>query len=146
MKKILLFCAVLAALICFSTEAEAQNRDSVSAAEVNGTFRNEAGSEFKILALGAGRLRVAFSGVYEYRTGNGEMMANTGEAEGAAEIEGDTAVFEPDETEGCTITLVFLRGGRLEVEQEGDSADCGFGNNVSAEGMYKKVSSAKPKF
>ncbi|PYK29375.1 MAG: hypothetical protein DME57_10540, partial [Verrucomicrobia bacterium] len=69
--------------------------------------------------------------------------ANTGEGRGTARIEGDTAIFKPEGAEdGCKITLKFA-AGKLVVTQEGI---CGFGHNVSAEGTYKKVSSAKPKF
>jgi hypothetical protein len=36
-----------------------------------------------------------------------------------------------------------FRERKLIVEQEGE---CGFGQNVTANGTYKKVSSEKPKF
>jgi hypothetical protein len=114
----------------------------VTAAQVNGTwqFRD---NEFKIWALGQQRLQIEFSGVYEYKTGNGERTANTGEGSGIAKIEGDTATFKPDGAEDeCKITLNFA-GGKLIVTQTGT---CGFGNHVYADGTYKKVSSKKPKF
>ena len=126
-------------------ETNAQNRKSVSAAEVNGTFHADNGSEFKILALGKGRLRVAFFGIYEYARGSA-TMANTGEAAGTARIQGDTARLTPEDFKQCTITIKFLVGNKIDVKQKGGSGDCGFGNGVSAAGMYKKVSSAKPKF
>lgn len=129
-----------------AAEIAAQTRKSVGGAEVTGTFRDESGSEFKVAALGKGKLRVAFSGVYPYKTANGEMTANTGEAAGAAEIIGDTAIFKPADTEECMITLNFLRGAKLKVVQKGNDSDCGFGHNVSADGTYKKTSGAKPKF
>ena len=138
---VLLFFCFLALL-----ETKAQNRKSVSGAEVTGTFRDISGSEFSILALGRGKLRVSFSGVYTFKMSNGELMANVGEAKGVAEITGDTAIFKPEETEQCTITLKFLLGNRIKVTQNGTNTDCGFGVNVSAEGIYKKTSSAKPKF
>ena len=70
-------------------------------------------------------------------------MANTGEGNGTAKIEGDTAIFKPDGAEEeCQITLKFT-GSKLVVTQTGI---CGFGHNVSAEGTYKKSSSKKPKF
>lgn len=105
MKKLL----VLAALILTSSTIQTisgQTRNSVSAAEVNGTFRDyfsgkNKGSfnEIKILALGGGKLRVAFDLIYPYTTASGEPMANMGSAEGTAMIEGDTATFTPPETE-----------------------------------------------
>lgn len=94
---------------------------------------------FRILALGGGRLQVAFDGTFEYKTPAGPM-ANTGEGAGIATIEGDTAIFRPEGFEdGCKITLKFT-GGKLLVKQEGK---CGFGNRVSADGTYRKVSGKK---
>jgi hypothetical protein len=148
MKKLFMFTSVLLFVFAFILLAEtnAQSRKAVSGAEVTGTFRNVSGSEFSILALGRGKLKIAFSGVYPYKTANGEATANMGEAMGEAQIAGDTATFTPEDTEECTITLKFLTRGRLKVTQNGTDADCGFGHNVSADGSYKKVSSKKPRF
>jgi hypothetical protein len=120
----------------------AQNRKAVGGAEVTGTFRARGGNEFKIQALGKGWLRVAFTGIYKYDTADGKM-ANTGIADGEALIEGDTAIFKLEDFEECKITMKFLTGGKLRVSQEGS---CGFGFNVSADGTYRKISGAKPKF
>ncbi len=116
----------------------------VTAAQVNGTWRRKDGSEFKILALGRQRLRVSFDGIYEYRLPDGAPTANIGFGEGVAFIEGDTATFNPigDEELDCKITLRFA-DGKLLVSQEGG---CGFGHNVTADGVYRRVSAAKPKF
>lgn len=134
-------------MIFAPVRTNAQTRKAVSGAEVTGTFRDKAsGSEFKILALGKGKLRIAFSGIYKYKMANGEPMANEGEARGEADISGDTAIFRPEETEKCTLTLKFLTGKRLKVSQNGVDSDCGFGFNVSASGDYKKISNARPKF
>lgn len=152
MMKKLLFSAGLLFFFCSAQINFAQTRAAVGAAEVNGTFRSyfsgkNKGSynEIKFLALGGGKLRVAFDLVYPYTMANGEPMANVGTAEGTALIDGDTATFTPSETEGCTITIKFVRRGTIEVSQEGES-ECGFGNNVSSRGTYKKSSNAKPKF
>lgn len=145
MKKLALLVG-FALMIFASVWVEAQTRKSVSGAEVTGTFRDSSGSEFNILVLGKGKLRVGFSGVYTYKMANGELMANVGEARGAAEIAGDTTIFKPEETENCTIIMKFLPTKRLKVTQKGTDAECGFGHNVSADGNYKKISSAKPKF
>ena len=114
---------------------------SVTTAQVNGTWERK-GGEFKIWALGHQQLQVEFSGVYEYKTPQGPT-ANTGEGNGVATIEGDTAIFKPEGAEEeCRITLKFT-GGKLVVTQTGI---CGFGHNVTAAGTYKKVSAKKPKF
>ncbi|MFO1372747.1 MAG: hypothetical protein U1F42_10265 [Candidatus Competibacteraceae bacterium] len=113
----------------------------ITAAQVNGTWRSQHG-ELKIWALGKQRLRVKFSGIYEYSSLYGPM-ANTGEGAGIAVIEGDTAVFKPDDTDAeCRITIQFMENG-LNVGQDGI---CGFGHNVSAAGAYRKISGRKPKF
>jgi hypothetical protein len=114
----------------------------VTAAQVNGTW-NYRQNEFKILAIGQQQLRIEFSGVYEYKTDDGERTANTGEGSGVAKIEGDTAIFKPEGAEDeCRITLKFA-GAKLVVTQEGI---CGFGFNVRADGTYKRTSAKKPKF
>jgi len=119
----------------------AGNDKSITAAQVNGIWKTK-GGEFRIWALGKQRLRVEFSGVYEYKSPQG-LTANEGEGSGVATIEGDTAIFKPEGAEEeCQITLKFT-GGKLFVTQTGI---CGFGHNVSAEGTYKKTSSRKPKF
>jgi hypothetical protein len=121
--------------------ALADSEKSVTAAQVNGTWKTKHG-EFKIWALGQQRLQIAFSGVYEYKTPQGPS-ANEGEGSGIATIEGDTAIFKPEGAEEeCRITLQFT-GGKLVVTQTGT---CGFGNNVTAAGTYKRVSTKKPKF
>jgi hypothetical protein len=121
--------------------ALADSEKSVTAAQVNGTWKTKHG-EFKIWALGQQRLQIAFSGVYEYKTPQGPS-ANEGQGSGIATIEGDTAIFKPEGAEEeCRITLQFT-GGKLVVTQTGI---CGFGNHVTAEGTYKRVSTRKPKF
>jgi hypothetical protein len=132
--------AVCLALASTAT-SHADSDKSVTAAQVNGTWRREFG-EFKIWALGRQLLQVEFSGVYEYKTPQG-LMANEGDGSGIATIEGDTAIFKPEGAEeGCQITLKFT-SAKLVVTQTGI---CGFGHNVSAEGTYRRVSSKKPKF
>ena len=152
--KLIKFSSIFAILFftSFAVNLNAQTRQSVSASEVNGTFRDYfegkykgSFNEIKILALGKGKLRVAFQLIYPHTDGNGELTANTGEADGTATIEGDTAVFSPDENGQCKITIKFVKRGTIRVMQKGDS-ECGFGFNVNSAGTYKKSSSAKPKF
>jgi hypothetical protein len=138
-KVIFISALCLAALVVATMQAAGDK--SVTAAQVNGTWKAKWG-EFKIWALGHQRLQVEFSGVYEYKTPQGPT-ANTGEGSGVATIEGDTAIFKPENAEEeCRITLKFT-GGKLVVTQTGI---CGFGQNVTAAGTYKKVSAQKPKF
>ncbi len=151
MKKLLIFASLLFTISIF--EINAQNRKSVSAAEAGGTFRSFFDGKFKgnyneikILALGNGKLRVAFELTYPYIDGTGSQMANVGTADGTTTIEGDTAIFSPDENGQCRITIKFVKRGTIEVTQAGMDSECGFGFNVNAHGTYKKMSNAKPKF
>ena len=124
----------------------------VTADQVTGTWRSGR-NEFRLLALGRGRLRVEFAGTREYRTGAGPT-ANTGETSGTASIEGTTAILKPSDLNGdCTITLKFApdaarsKGGaaslRMVVTQDGE---CGFGLGVTADGTYRRASARKPTF
>ena len=100
----------------------------------------------RIRSIGKGRLKIAFDLVYPIDNGSGELSANTGTAEGNAAIKGDTAVYSSNEFGPCSITIKFVRPSSIRVTQNGTDTDCGFGHNVSADGVYKKVSSGKPKF
>ncbi len=108
-----------------------------------GTYGNRSG-DWKILDLGNGKLKVACSLTYMYKV-RGLLTANTGEGSGEATINGKTAIFKPEGTTACAITLKFA-GTRLITTQEGSDADCGFGHNVYANGTYRKQSSRPPRF
>lgn len=147
MKKLfpgLLLClTMVSTLVAQSPVAGSAPQRIVTAAQVNGTWKYR-GNIFNIWALGQQKLKVEFVGVYLYKTPDGPM-ANTGYGSGIARIEGDTAIFKPDDAyidEGCKVTMRFTKG-KLIVEQEGL---CGFGFNVGASGTYRRVSKAKPKF
>jgi hypothetical protein len=111
----------------------------ITAAQANGVYRFYK-SEFRILALGKGRLKVQFDGIYPT-----PMSFNMGYAAGEAIIDGNIATFKPPDYERCEITLIFLPN-KLKVMQDGSDADCGFGHNVYATGTYKKIRGGKPKF
>ena len=135
---------------CVSSEIFAQ-RKVVSGAEVTGTFKsNFSGNSNEILiqALGHNKLKIEMLLAYQFKV-NGQRTVHTGTASGEAVIRGDAAVFTPNEVAAgdnpCKITLKFSRPGTLIVTTE-NNLDCGFGFNVSADGRYKKLSGAKPKF
>src|SRR3954471_2534327 len=135
--KILMAAALLGVLLAPVT---AQKKAIVTAAQVNGVYRFYK-SEFRVLALGHNTLKVQFDGVYVNIVKN----VNIGYAMGEAVIDGNVATFKPPDTERCEITMVFLPG-KLRVEQTGSDADCGFGHNVNATGVYQKIRNGKPKF
>jgi hypothetical protein len=135
-------------------------RSAVSAKEVSGTFRSKfTGSrlynEVRILALGGNKLYVEF----DFVRPKGEGDANFGWTRGFAWIIGDSAVFRESNDwvdqspavrkgEDCVITLKFSKPGEVLVDDWFDDGNdgCGFGLGVSGEGIYKKVSSSKPRF
>jgi len=142
---------VFAGFFAVNFNAQA-SRASVPASEVNGTFRSYFKGKFKgsyneirILALGGGKLKIALDLTYPYKTGIGQLSANLGELTGTANISGDIAVYSSEEFGNCTITLKFVKPGTIKVNQDGGSG-CGFGNNVTADGMYTRFNKSKPKF
>lgn len=127
-----------------------RSRAAVSAAEVNGTYRYDYTGRFKgnyneikLLALGHGKVKFSMSLVYPFDLGD-EISANVGDIEDVADITADTATyFARDEYGECRLSIKFVRPGVIDVKQKGA---CGFGNHVYADGTYRKVSSARPKF
>ncbi|MBC7899981.1 MAG: hypothetical protein H7070_07985 [Saprospiraceae bacterium] len=101
-------------------------------------------NEIKILALGKGKIKLAFDLTYPYIDATGGLTANVGTLEGIADISGDIATYSSNEFGDCKITITFVKPGTIEATQYGGSA-CGFGHNVSANGTYKKVTGVKPK-
>ena len=139
-------------ILCAAAAVSAQ-RKSVPASEVNGTFRMSFKgkyrgnyNEIRILALGHGQLRIGMDLTYPYTMQNGELMANVGQLDGQAAIEGDTAIYSSREFGRCEITIKFVRHGTIKISQDRSDVACGFGNNVTAGGTYMKVSSKKPNF
>ena len=152
-KSILSILGMLGLTFAFAFGASAQtSRKSVSAAEVNGTFRmnfqgkfRKFSNEIKILALGGGKIRIALDLIYPYTTRSGEPSVNMGGLDAEADIEADVAKYTSDDGK-CTITIKFVRAGTIKVTQDGSDGECGFGHNVFAQGTYTKVSSKKPTF
>ena len=104
--------------------AHAQNIRAVTATQVTGVYRFYR-SEFRILALGHNKLKVQFDGVYV----NIVKSVNTGYAEGEATIKGNVAIFIPEDTQGCQITLTFLPRKLVNVlrmlgSSPGGTTDC----------------------
>ncbi len=141
-----------ATLVLFATFTVASGqRTSVSSSEVSGTFRlyfsggtkgdyNQA----KISSIGKGILKISLELIYPYVDSNGQKTANMGEAEGTAELIGDTAVFTPEGAETCKISIKFVKPGQIKITEDGGENGCGFGRNVYSDGIYKKVISKKP--
>jgi hypothetical protein len=140
MKRLLASFVFLMALVLIPA-AMAQNRKVVTAHQANGVYSSD-DNKIRILALGHNKLKMQFDGIYHTLA----KSVNTGYASGEASIEWNVATWELKDYGPCKITIVFLRNNRLQVTQEGDSAVCGFGHNVRADGTYRKIRGGKPKF
>ena len=120
--------------------ATTTRRSAVSAAEVNGTFRDAQGREFRLLALGEGKLRVGFRGAATQTAGVYQARRFTYDARIAA----DSAVLQlplyAGSADACSIRLRFERPGTLRALENGT------GCTAEAVGIYTKVSAIKPAF
>ena len=120
--------------------APAPHRLAISAAEVNGTFRDAQGREFALLALGGGKLRVGFCDKSTKTAG----VYHTHRFTYDARIAADSAVLQLPPSAGspaaCGLRLRFERPGTLQVRETG--AGC----TAEAMGTYRKISAAKPAF
>lgn len=110
---------------------------------LTGTYR-DGRNEWRVLDAGEGRFYVQFLGQYAYRGADGRERVNAGEIHGVVSLAGNRAVLTSPEdyARNCRIILEST-GSNLIVRQEGD---CGFGNNVRADGTYRKVSAERPPF
>ncbi len=142
-----LLCLITASALVAQSPVPGSNAARiVTAGQVNGTWQYRGkyrNNIFKIWALGQQKLKVEFFGTYQQTP----LGLNDGSGSSIARIDGDTAIFRPDDPyldpdEPCKITMQFTKG-KLIVKQEGV---CGFGLNVGALGTYRRVSTAKPKF
>jgi hypothetical protein len=143
-------------LICAAASSESfAQRKAVSGAEVTGTFRSyftdeqfkDSYSEILIQALGGNKLKVEMKLIRPYQVTE-NVSVNVGHTTGAAVIQGDTAVFESEDStadDPCKFKLEFVKPGTLVVTTE-NKRGCYFGQGVDADGTYKKTSGAVPKF
>jgi hypothetical protein len=107
-------------------------RLAVGAAEVNGTFRDGRGREFNLLAIGAGKVQVAYQA---HPTPLGSRLVPTGQAL----IQADSALYTA-QGGGCPLRLYFVRAGTLVVQ----APTCPASGVTNPAGTYQKVSSLKP--
>lgn len=135
-----------AALICWAGGiAAAHAAPSLSAERINGTYEYNQGrnnfSTVTIELLPNGRLDVSFQLQFQLP---GAISPNLGETAGQASLRGNVATYKGANQPACTISIEFRPGNMLEVAQQGDSFECGFGHHVMADGSYAKTSGRKP--
>jgi hypothetical protein len=111
-------------LACLATTLPAQAADSVT-----GTYKMKNG-EVLVQQID-GRMRFTL---------NATWKTNVGAVSGEVPLEGNAASYS-DEDADCKLGFKFTPR-KLVVSQDGT---CGMGLNVSANGTYKRVSTASPK-
>ena len=111
---------------------------------VTGTYAyelpNEAGSgELEVLDNGDNTIR------YNLMVVGHAPAYNQGFMEGTAPLNGGVATITTTEYGGkCTITLTFTEDKIIAKTLYGSSAECGFGNNVYADGTYDRTNDINP--
>lgn len=120
-----------------ASPAEKNYSETVSTSGKTGRYEYKTENnynEINISELGKNQISVIIFAAYAFFEGSGEGIRKN-EARGTAVIKGDTAVFTPENSGKCKITLKFS-GDKIAVKQ----SSCRFEKNVTAEGIYKKVS------
>ena len=108
---------------------------SAKSGDFTGTYNmKDRGAEGVVLVQQTANGRIKFYLNATYRT-------NTGELSGEVPLTGDAANYV-NKALDCILSFNFVPGS-LVLNQEGS---CGMGLNVSATGIYKRVSSAPPSF
>jgi hypothetical protein len=87
--------------------------------------------------------QIQFDLLAAWRQGRGEGQLNTGTACGKLKLDGMKAIYKNSTYGDCEIDMSFLPG-KANLVQNGSSDACGFGFNVEATGLYRKVSSKPP--
>ncbi|MBW4552926.1 MAG: hypothetical protein KME35_17720 [Aphanocapsa sp. GSE-SYN-MK-11-07L] len=82
---------------------------------------------------------------FQLELSKGAPSYNSGWVEGQFKLEGAVGVFESDEYGACEITFKFTQTS-VQVEQSQERSECGFGNNVQADGTLDRKSEDQPKF
>lgn len=124
-------------VLCFATACgSSAGGGGADTALLAGTYeldRGEAGCFLNTAALADARLRVQVSCF------GGPPAHNSGGAEDTVAVSGGEAVLRMEYAGPCELRFRFLRDS-AQVRQTGSDADCGFGNRVTADGTYRRVS------
>jgi hypothetical protein len=143
---LLLLCAVTSGFSVSAQEPVLVTRQGpqlpaqvITADQLSGVYRDGT-RELTLQALNPNKLKIEFKidWTIEGYYSNDGYHPNTGDAVGEANIKGNVARFITGDTKKCTITLTFLTN-RVEVTQEGSTADCGYRHNVVATGTYRRI-------
>ena len=138
-KTVAIMCLIAAALVA-SGQALPKQR---SPTNLTGHYRFRKGefrNHLSVLQLSGGRIKFNLTALW-VSPNNPENIHN-GEIAGVVAVSSGTAIYENGD---CKISMQFSRTG-VVVREDHAGDDCGFGVNVSAAGVYRKIDSKKPRF
>ena len=132
-----------AALAAQGTHPRASVRPA-STKPVTGTYAwhrsKEAGCTLQVAEQGKGSIRFALD------CNRGAPSYNMGLIGGVVPLRNGEATFRTTAYRGLCELRFRFRGPTLTVGQTGEDVDCGFGAWVSADGTYRRISRARPRF
>lgn len=116
----------------------------VTTRSVTGTYKTGT-NMLRVLQLPGSKLIVELNAAY-YGMNAKRYGPNLGTFKETVVLRGDTAVVKPKGgEESCEITMKFMQN-KVIVSQKGNDVECGFGANVTADGVYVRRSRRRPKF
>ena len=108
--------------------------------QLTGNYAARNGSDLDAQMLPGGDLKFQLTAVWKSPTS--QEVIHDGEIQSVVPMKKNFAIYEKGK---CKIVMEFLLG-KVNVLQTGSDADCGFGANVNAAGMYRKRNSRSPAF
>ena len=137
MKRLLLVFLIVIVIPFLLSAQTGSNRNASSKTagppNITGYYQAENENSIEALLLKDGRVKFYIMAMFR---------DHTGEICGVAPMKDNIVVYKKD---ACEITLKF-ETGRIIVTQKGSDADCEFGMNVNAAGVYRKRNSKIPEF
>ncbi len=108
---------------------------------VTGTYvlgSGDLANRLRVSQLKNGHIWFFLNAYYPYNDSTGAPSTNMGDAEGNIPLQSHIAVWKSPDGPG-KLTFTFSNK-QCTIAQDGDDFDCGFGHNVNASGVYRKIS------
>jgi hypothetical protein len=131
------------ALPAQGTRPRAAARSAPNAA-VTGTYEwhRGTGAGCMLAVARQGRDSIAF----QLECNRGAPSYNSGFVDGVIPLRDGVAIFRTSEYRNLCELRIRFRGRMATVTQTGEDVDCGFGAWVSADGTYRRISRARPRW
>ncbi len=130
-------------LVCFVSQAQTPINESAKPRNVTGQYRlrkDQSSNRLDVRQLADGKVK--FQLVALWISPNHPDNIHNGEVRGIATLRNGLAVYEDG---NCRVTMKFT-SNRVTIITDDVVDDCGFGANVIASGVYRKIAGRKPKF